>query len=119
MEKNNFYTNANIGIVFKNPMASVSILENHESKVNWVEIDNPKWFWWYLGWIAISIGIITSWVPTIMLATWFSSVTGYKSGWLGLLTGEIAFIISFAIYTLHEHLPNRKRKLKKVEYVKN
>jgi len=108
--------NANIGIMFKNPMASVSMIERGESKLKWIEVDNPLWFWWYLGWAAIFIGIIVSWVLTIMLASWFSNVTGYKSGWLGLLTGEIAFIISFTIYTLHEHLPNRKRKLKKVEY---
>ena len=111
MENRMIYLRSHLGMQTPNPASSSINLVHHEVVYEYYEVDNPKWFWWYIGWFLIIIGITLSFLGSIAGAIWFSNYTGYTSGWLGILTAEIAFIASFSIWTLHEYLPKRHRKL--------
>jgi len=114
--KNNIehrYLKTYMGVQFKNPMSTGVELVNPIIKWETYAVDNPKWYLFYLGWTGIVSSILLTCVLCVLGASWFSEYTGYRSGWLGLLTGEVIFIISLFIYTLNDYFPNRRRKLNK------
>jgi len=113
MKNSKIHFNSHAGVQIRNPISAIDRIIHEVPRCVMYKEYNPKWWIFYIGWLGIVAGILLSFSLCILGAIWFSNTTGYKSGWLGILTGEVGLIISFFIYTLHDYLPNRRREITK------